>query len=335
GFFLFFFLQAGDGIRGRNVTGVQACALPIRRRTHGTGDPHTSQRVGHADPERSHRVTASYGGTYEVGDITHGPGAEVTDEVTRLRAQRDGQEILHEHRRDRPGGGGVAHAHHHASVVPGGYTDRKYGATVRDPTDRADDGERKEQGHGDQQDADTHEFQLADHESCCKGEPAEDQHAHTSCGEGSSRTHGPSLGVGTENQGEERHRAPAAPWGSLRPGNREPCDDLGDDLFGGEPFHLCLGAGQQTVCEHRHGQDLDVVGHHVVASVQGGVGTGRTHQVQGRTWRGTQGQLGAGSGGVDQVDDVAPYPGGHVNGPYLVDQGTDLCGVGGGLQRLE
>src|SRR5699024_5789194 len=95
------------------------------------------------------------------------------------------------------------------------------------------------------------------------------------------------------------------------------------------------GAGQQTVCEHRHGQDLDVVGHHVVASVQGGVGTGRTHQVQGSTWRGTQGQLGAGSGGVDQVDDVAPYPGGHVNGPYLVEQGTDLCGVGGGLQRLE
>src|SRR5207249_5782780 len=28
-FFLFFFFQAEDGIRDRNVTGVQTCALPI------------------------------------------------------------------------------------------------------------------------------------------------------------------------------------------------------------------------------------------------------------------------------------------------------------------
>src|SRR6266704_5804017 len=28
---VFFFFQAGDGIRGRNVTGVQTCALPIYR----------------------------------------------------------------------------------------------------------------------------------------------------------------------------------------------------------------------------------------------------------------------------------------------------------------
>src|SRR5207249_2326756 len=31
-FFLFFFFQAEDGIRDRNVTGVQTCALPILRR---------------------------------------------------------------------------------------------------------------------------------------------------------------------------------------------------------------------------------------------------------------------------------------------------------------
>src|SRR5699024_11333048 len=31
-FFLFFFFQAEDGIRDRNVTGVQTCALPISQR---------------------------------------------------------------------------------------------------------------------------------------------------------------------------------------------------------------------------------------------------------------------------------------------------------------
>src|SRR5699024_11344610 len=30
-FFFFFFFQAEDGIRDRNVTGVQTCALPISR----------------------------------------------------------------------------------------------------------------------------------------------------------------------------------------------------------------------------------------------------------------------------------------------------------------
>src|SRR5699024_12103191 len=31
-FFFFFFFQAEDGIRDRNVTGVQTCALPILRK---------------------------------------------------------------------------------------------------------------------------------------------------------------------------------------------------------------------------------------------------------------------------------------------------------------
>src|SRR5438067_9160363 len=34
-FFFFFFFQAEDGIRDRNVTGVQTCALPILGRCSG------------------------------------------------------------------------------------------------------------------------------------------------------------------------------------------------------------------------------------------------------------------------------------------------------------
>src|SRR5699024_11264801 len=34
--FIFFFFQAEDGIRDRNVTGVQTCALPISRRSWRT-----------------------------------------------------------------------------------------------------------------------------------------------------------------------------------------------------------------------------------------------------------------------------------------------------------
>ena len=30
--FFFFFFQAEDGIRGRDVTGVQTCALPIKKK---------------------------------------------------------------------------------------------------------------------------------------------------------------------------------------------------------------------------------------------------------------------------------------------------------------
>src|SRR5699024_12875920 len=62
--FVFFFFQAEDGIRDRNVTGVQTCALPIfltvgtprsrritaaRRRT-GNLDPPLAQRQGTAPP---------------------------------------------------------------------------------------------------------------------------------------------------------------------------------------------------------------------------------------------------------------------------------------------
>src|SRR5207249_9203712 len=36
---LFFFFQAEDGIRDRNVTGVQTCALPICSRSYGVRSP--------------------------------------------------------------------------------------------------------------------------------------------------------------------------------------------------------------------------------------------------------------------------------------------------------
>src|SRR5207249_11861639 len=46
-FFYFFFFQAEDGIRDRNVTGVQTCALPISSRR--------ALRREARDPRRHHR----------------------------------------------------------------------------------------------------------------------------------------------------------------------------------------------------------------------------------------------------------------------------------------
>src|SRR5699024_11752503 len=40
----FFFFQAEDGIRDRNVTGVQTCALPICSRSQGRQASHSSGR---------------------------------------------------------------------------------------------------------------------------------------------------------------------------------------------------------------------------------------------------------------------------------------------------
>src|SRR5207249_6316033 len=49
-----FFFQAEDGIRDRNVTGVQTCALPISSVTSEERDEHggrvAAERVGEADP---------------------------------------------------------------------------------------------------------------------------------------------------------------------------------------------------------------------------------------------------------------------------------------------
>src|SRR5207249_6902690 len=51
--FFFFFFQAEDGIRDRNVTGVQTCALPIcAGRGRERGHPHRGAR----DPGREVRL---------------------------------------------------------------------------------------------------------------------------------------------------------------------------------------------------------------------------------------------------------------------------------------
>src|SRR5437868_9651315 len=41
-FFFFFFFQAEDGIRDRNVTGVQTCALPICRNSRSARQCHAA-----------------------------------------------------------------------------------------------------------------------------------------------------------------------------------------------------------------------------------------------------------------------------------------------------
>src|SRR5207249_7668311 len=48
---LYFFFQAEDGIRDRNVTGVQTCALPISDRR---GEAHQSGSPGRRRPRRVH-----------------------------------------------------------------------------------------------------------------------------------------------------------------------------------------------------------------------------------------------------------------------------------------
>src|SRR5699024_51549 len=65
-----FFFQAEDGIRDRNVTGVQTCALPISRgRGHqaaAAADGHQRgalPRSGHPAPGRGRRRLLSYGAT--------------------------------------------------------------------------------------------------------------------------------------------------------------------------------------------------------------------------------------------------------------------------------
>src|SRR5437868_11373306 len=69
--FVFFFFQAEDGIRDRNVTGVQTCALPI---SFSGGEEFTNNLKvlkrativgettgGGAHPVRGHRITEHFG----------------------------------------------------------------------------------------------------------------------------------------------------------------------------------------------------------------------------------------------------------------------------------
>src|SRR5437667_9228364 len=51
-FFFFFFFQAEDGIRGRDVTGVQTCALPIYVRPD---EGVAGSRPARCSPRRSRR----------------------------------------------------------------------------------------------------------------------------------------------------------------------------------------------------------------------------------------------------------------------------------------
>src|SRR5207248_3959614 len=50
-----FFFQAEDGIRGRTVTGVQTCALPISTRLRGPDVWEFRWREAGADGKRKHR----------------------------------------------------------------------------------------------------------------------------------------------------------------------------------------------------------------------------------------------------------------------------------------
>jgi hypothetical protein len=54
---------------------------------------------------------------------------------------------------------------------------------------------------------------------------------------------------------------------------RYPLDQIGHRL-------LCLERRKQPVREHRYGERLYVVGYYVVAPVERGVRTARTHQLQ-------------------------------------------------------
>src|SRR5699024_11631151 len=60
--FVVFFFQAEDGIRDRNVTGVQTCALPISTQRSASGRPHNSALgIGAAAQLSAHAPGASEG----------------------------------------------------------------------------------------------------------------------------------------------------------------------------------------------------------------------------------------------------------------------------------
>src|SRR5438067_7918671 len=61
-FVFFFFFQAEDGIRDRNVTGVQTCALPIS--TDGARDAMSKEQM-----ERINKVASEVVDCMEVGKI--------------------------------------------------------------------------------------------------------------------------------------------------------------------------------------------------------------------------------------------------------------------------
>src|SRR5438067_8305310 len=58
----FFFFQAEDGIRDRNVTGVQTCALPICPRSRRERPEMSAAHAPRADDRHAHRIAARHGG---------------------------------------------------------------------------------------------------------------------------------------------------------------------------------------------------------------------------------------------------------------------------------
>src|SRR5207249_8919736 len=89
----FFFFQAEDGIRDRNVTGVQTCALPIldrrsgndARLTHGARDRvvalvHGDQELPGGDPERVIELTRDIRIAHELTAEDSRTGVDTHDE---------------------------------------------------------------------------------------------------------------------------------------------------------------------------------------------------------------------------------------------------------------
>src|SRR5207249_9286604 len=60
-----FFFQAEDGIRDRNVTGVQTCALPILLRADVVGGPAGPGEPGQSAPDRDLLALADLAGRSE------------------------------------------------------------------------------------------------------------------------------------------------------------------------------------------------------------------------------------------------------------------------------
>src|SRR5699024_12185901 len=75
-----FFFQAEDGIRDRNVTGVQTCALPISPRSNALGGNHPEQTIKHTSSYRRTRHTGVGRGT-----IRYSPPASVSPTARLLR----------------------------------------------------------------------------------------------------------------------------------------------------------------------------------------------------------------------------------------------------------
>src|SRR5437868_14659838 len=87
-----FFFQAGDGIRGRNVTGVQTCALPICITGVGEGGTLEGTELAgggsqdHQIGRASCRERVEKKGDAELLERSDGAGYDVADKCSRGRS---------------------------------------------------------------------------------------------------------------------------------------------------------------------------------------------------------------------------------------------------------